>query len=123
MAISKKGGSGDEKQQQYPLKGIVEVDEMVVGQQEVDVVGRANQKKKLVIVGIEKQGKGVSRMYAKVISNASEESFKPFFTDWVDNEAEVRTDGWSTYQTFLDQYPNLDLRQKSGQIVKRILNN
>ena len=109
----KKVAQAMKSSKQYPLKGIVEVDEMVVGQQEEDVVGRANKKKKLVIVGIEKQGKGVSRMYAKVISNASEESFKPFFTDWVDNEAEVRTDGWSTYQTFLDQYPNLK-QVKSG---------
>lgn len=92
---------------QYPLKGIVEVDEMVVGQQEEGVVGRANKKKKLVIVGIEKQGKGVTRMYAKVITNGSEESFKPFFTECIDKQAEIRTDGWSTYQTFIDQYPHL----------------
>ena len=89
---------------QYPLKGIVEVDEMVIGQQEEEVVGRANKKKKLVIVGIEKKGKGVSSMYAKVISDAIEESFKPFFTEYVDKQASIRTDDWSTYQTFLDQY-------------------
>ena len=37
---------------QFPLKGIVEVDEMVVGQQEEEVVGRANKKKKLVPQGV-----------------------------------------------------------------------
>jgi len=92
---------------QYPLMGTVEVDEMVVGQQEAGVVGRANKKKKLVIIGIEKKGRGVSRMYAKVIADASEESFKPFFTDYIDPEATIRTDGWSTYQTFMGKYPNL----------------
>jgi len=110
----KKVAQAMKSSKQYPLKGTVEVDEMVVGQQEEDVVGRANKKKKLVIVGIEKQGKGVSRMYAKVISNANEESFKPFFADYIDKEAKIRTDGWSTYQTFLDQYPNL-MQEKSGK--------
>ena len=107
---------------QYPLKGIVEVDEMVIGQQEEEVVGRANKKKKLVIVGIEKKGKGVSRMYAKVISDASEESFKPFFNEYVDKQASIRTDGWSTYQTFLDQYPNLrqENSKKKGKNFKDI---
>jgi hypothetical protein len=47
---------------QYPLTGSVEIDEMVVVQQEENVIGRANKKKKLVIVGIEKKGKGISRM-------------------------------------------------------------
>ncbi len=73
----------------YPLKGIVEIDETVVGQQEEDVVGRANKKKKLVIVGIEKQGKGVSRMYVKVVPGASEESFKPFFIDYIDKRRKL----------------------------------
>jgi hypothetical protein len=92
---------------QYPLIGSVEIDEMVVGQQEENVVGRANKKKKLVIVGIEKKGKGISRMYARVIPDASEESFKPFFTEHIDPQANIRTDGWSSYQTFKEKYPNL----------------
>jgi hypothetical protein len=92
---------------QYPLKGIVEINEMVVGQQEETVVGRANKKNKLVIIGIEKKGKGVSRMYAKVISDASGESFKPFFTEYIDCKANIRTDGWANYQAFMNKYPNL----------------
>ena len=50
---------------QHPLAGTVEVDEMVVGQQEEQVVGRANKKKKLVMVGIEKKGKGISQDVCK----------------------------------------------------------
>jgi hypothetical protein len=92
---------------QYPLTGSVEIDEMVVGQQEENVVGRANKKKKLVIVGIEKKGKGISRMYARVIPDASEESFKPFFVEHIHPQANIRTDGWSSYKTFKDKYPNL----------------
>ena len=65
------------------------------------------KKKKLVIIGIEKRGKGISRMYAKVISDASEKSFKPFFTEYIDPQANIRTDGWATYQTFKGKYPKL----------------
>jgi len=102
---------------QSPLMGSVEIDEMVVGQQEEEVVGRANKKKKLVIIGIERKGKGISRMYAKVITNGSEESFKPFFTEYIDSQANIRTDGWSTYQAFMSKYPNLK-QEKSEKKAK-----
>lgn len=116
----KKVAQAMKSSKQYPLKGTVEVDEMVVGQQEEDVVGRANKKKKLVIVGIEKKGKGISRMYAKVVTNGSEESFKPFFTEHIDSQANIRTDGWSTYQTFMSKYPNLkqEKSEKKGKNFK-----
>ncbi len=35
---------------QHPLSGIVEVDEMVVGQKEEDVVGRANKKEENLLL-------------------------------------------------------------------------
>lgn len=116
----KKVAQSMKSSKQYPLKGTVEVDEMVVGQQEEGVVGRANKKKKLVIVGIEKKGKGISRMYAKVVASGSEESFKPFFTEHIDSQANIRTDGWSTYQTFMSEYPNLkqEKSEKKGKNFK-----
>src|SRR5680860_1404705 len=51
----------------YPITGTAEVDETVFGQQEEGVRGRQNAHKKLVVVGIEKKGKGVSRLYAREI--------------------------------------------------------
>ncbi len=51
----------------YPIKGNAEVDETVFGGQEENRRGRQNKSKKLVVVGIEKKIKGVSRLYAKVI--------------------------------------------------------
>ena len=54
----------------YPITGTAEVDETVFGGQEEGVRGRKNKNKKLVVVGIEKKGKGVSRLYARVIANA-----------------------------------------------------
>ncbi len=44
--------------------------------------------------------------------DASEVSFKPFFNDFIDQTAHIRTDGWSTYQTLKTQYPNL-IQEKS----------
>jgi ribosomal protein L37E len=99
---------------QYPLEGIVEIDEMVIGQQEEAVKGRENDKKKLVIIAIEKKGKGISRMYARVVKKASKKDFKPFFEDHISKKAEIRTDGWSTYKSFKKDYPNLK-QEKSGK--------
>lgn len=61
------------------LEGNVEVDELVVGGQKEGVRGRKNDKKKLVVVAIEKKGKGVFMTCAKVITAGSSKNFKPFF--------------------------------------------
>lgn len=100
----------------HPMNGIVEVDEMVVGQREEGVKGREKSKKKLVIIGIEKKGKGVSRMYARVIDRASEKEFTPFFEDHIDQNAKIRTDGWRSYTSLKSKYPNLkqELSGKKG---------
>ncbi len=68
---------------QYPLEGIIEIDEMVIGQQEEGGKGRENDKKQPVIVAIEKKGTGVSRMYARVVNKASKKTFNPFFQDHI----------------------------------------
>ena len=62
----------------YPLMGKVEVDETVVGEQEEGVIGRQNNRKRQVLVAIEKKGRGVSRMYARIIDNAGTKQLKPF---------------------------------------------
>jgi hypothetical protein len=43
------------------------------GGQEENTKGRKNINKKLVVLAIEKKNKGVSRLYARVIPNASAE--------------------------------------------------
>lgn len=93
--------------QQFPLMGKVEVDEMVVGQQEEDTKGRQNGDKKLVVVAIERTGKGISRMYARVIENASNKSLRPFFEDHIDPDAAIKSDKWKGYGPLQSEYPNL----------------
>ena len=90
-----------------PLKGKVEVDETVVGQQEEGLRGRKNDKKKLVVVAIERKGRGIGRMYGREINDASNQSFKPFFEDHIAPEAEIKTDEWTGYGPLKETYQNL----------------
>lgn len=81
----------------YPLGGTVEVDETVVGGQEKNVRGRQNKKKRLVVFAIERKGKGVSRMYGRVIPGGHAKHLGAFMKDTIDPAASVRTDGWTGY--------------------------
>ncbi|HBH07640.1 MAG TPA: IS1595 family transposase [Flavobacteriales bacterium] len=78
----------------YPIMGKVEVDETVVGKQEEGTKGHQNEDKKLVVVAIEREGKGINRMYARVIEDGSHASLKPFFEDHIDPGAKVSTNEW-----------------------------
>lgn len=91
----------------FPLKGAVEADEFVVGQQEEGTVGRENNKKKLVAIAIERNGKdGASRMYARHVCNASFAELGPFIHQVVDPEALLRTDGWPGYARLKKTFQN-----------------
>lgn len=96
------------------ITGKAEVDETVFGQQEEGVRGRKNAKKKLVVVGIEKKGKGVSRLYARVIPDAGAASLGGFMKDHIDPVAEVTTDQWTGYIPLIKDFPNM-VRIPSGK--------
>ena len=98
----------------FLLEGDVEVDEFVIGGQEEGFRGRKNGKKKLVILAIERKGSGISRAYAKVISQSSVKEFKPFFEAKIDKSANITTDGWSAYKPIIDDFKNL-VQIKSGK--------
>ena len=55
----------------HKIKGKAEADETVVGGQEEGTKGRKNNKNKLVVFAIERKGKGISRMYGKVIKQSN----------------------------------------------------
>lgn len=74
------------------MTGKVEVDETVVGVQEENTCGRKNNKKKLVVFAIEKKGRGVSRVYGKVIEKSIAKEFTSFFGENISTEAEIKTD-------------------------------
>ena len=93
--------------QDYPLKGKVEVDETVVGQQEEGLRGRKNDKKKLVVVAIERKGRGIGHMYGRETNDAGKQSFKPFFKDHIAPEAQIKTDEWTGYLPLKKNYQHL----------------
>lgn len=100
--------------QEHPIAGKAEVDETVFGQQEEGVRGRKNAQKKLVVVGIEKKGKGVSRLYARVIPRADAASLGSFMKDYIHPDAEVTTDQWTGYNPITRDFPNM-IRIPSGK--------
>ncbi|MCO6483032.1 MAG: IS1595 family transposase [Flavobacteriales bacterium] len=90
----------------HPLEGVVEVDEAFVGGQE-QARGRGNKKKRLVVFAIERKGRGVSRLYGKVIPRASSKHLGEFMDAVVDKRARVRTDGWTGYMPLKGRFKAL----------------
>lgn len=80
------------------IDGNAEVDETVVGGQEEGVKGRKNNKKKLVVFAIERKGKGVSRLYGKVINQSSSKELGGFMKTVIEKNAHIKTDKWRGYQ-------------------------
>lgn len=91
----------------HPMQGKVEVDEMVVGGEEEGVRGRQNDKKQLVVVAIEKKGRGVSRMYGKVISSSTTAELGEFMRGTISKDADVKTDEWTSYKPLVKDFPNI----------------
>lgn len=108
--------------QKFFMKGKVDVDETYVGGQDDKVIGRNEGKKKIVVVAIEKNGRGVSRMYGRVIHTASRENLSGFMKDHISKEAEVRTDKWSGYKGLDTHFPHLtqEKSEKKGRNFKEM---
>jgi transposase-like protein len=82
------------------LIGRVEVDETLIGGEEPGLrVGRANGKKALVGIAVERrEPKGFGRCRMAVLPDATIGSLRAFLRDHVDEGATVITDGWRAYQ-------------------------
>ena len=91
----------------HKMKGKVEVDETVVGGQEEGVVGRKNNKKKLVVFAIERQGKGISRLYGKVIKCSSAKELGAFMKTTIEPKSQVKTDAWTGYKPLKKDFENI----------------
>jgi len=66
-----------------------------------------------VVFAIEKKGKGVSRLYGKVIETADSQSLGTFMKETIDKDASIRTDGWTGYGPTKADFPNLK-QENSG---------
>ena len=89
------------------IAGKAEVDETVVGGQEEGVKGRKNNRKKLVVFAIERKGKGVSRLYGKVINHSSSKELGEFMGSTIEKDAKIKTDKWRGYRPLKNDFPNL----------------
>lgn len=98
----------------FPLEGVVEVDETFVGGSDENSKGRKKGKKKLLVVAIEKKNKGVSRFYAKVIEKANAESLGEFMRKNIKKEAKITTDEWTGYKPLDKEFENMS-HIKSGK--------
>lgn len=98
----------------FPLSGIVEVDETFVGGSDENAKGRKKGKKKLVAVAIEKKKNGVSRFYAKVIDKANAENLGEFMRTTIKKEAKITTDEWTGYKPLDKEFENM-IHKKSGK--------
>ena len=98
----------------YPLTGNVNVDDFFVGGQEDGKKGRGKERKKLVVIAIEKQGKGISRMYGKVIEQADAKNLGNFMRAKIKPEANIKTDKWQGYKPLKNEFENL-IQISSGE--------
>ena len=98
----------------YLLEGNVDVDEFFVGGQEAGKKGRGKERKRLVVIAIEKQSKGISRMYGKVIDKADAENLGNFMRSKINSHAHVKTDKWLEYKTLKSDFENL-IQISSGE--------
>jgi transposase-like protein len=90
----------------YPIEGIVHVDEFVIGGKEKGKVGRSyDSKKKKIVCSVELTDKGkVKRMYALKIDNYSSKELNTIFEQHISEKAKVTTDGWKGYRPLSEKY-------------------
>ena len=79
------------------LSGQVEVDETYLGGLEVGVRGRKTEKKALIAVGAEENGKAIGRIRICQIKDASASSLHPFIVNNIESGSIIHTDGWEGY--------------------------
>jgi transposase-like protein len=79
------------------LRGVVEVDETYWGSEEEGVIGRLTEDKALIIVGAEKDGKGIGRIRLRRIPDATRVSLHGFIAEAVEPGSTVQTDGLNAY--------------------------
>jgi transposase-like protein len=79
------------------LSGLIEVDETYLGGLEEGVRGRKTEKKALIAVGAEENGKGIGRIRMCRIKDASAASLHPFVVHNIEPGSVIHTDGWEGY--------------------------
>lgn len=79
------------------LTGEVEIDETYVGGPEEGKRGREIEKKSIVVVAAEKNGRAIGRIRLKRVIDVSAESLLAFIRETVEPGSTIHTDGWRGY--------------------------
>jgi transposase-like protein len=103
-----------------PLKGIVHIDEFVIGGPDEGCPGRSNESDKLkVCIAVEmvtdKKGSiNAGRMYALPIENYSSEELQKMFDTHISKKASIVTDKWSGYSPLKKEYTITQIKSEKG---------
>jgi ISXO2-like transposase domain/Transposase zinc-ribbon domain len=98
------------------LRGSVEVDEAYWGGEEDDVSGRKTNKKALIAVAAEENGRGIGRIRLRQIFSPDRTSLHTFIRESIEPGSAVKTDGDPAYQNLKDYWhqPEVQRRQPEG---------
>ena len=101
--------------EKYPMYGDVIVDEFVFGGKEDLKQGRStDSKKKKIVAAVEKDEKGIKRVYFKVIQDYSCLSLRTIFDAHISKEANVNTDKWTGYKPLQKEYNITQTKSDKG---------
>jgi transposase-like protein len=106
----------------FPMKGIVNVDEYVVGGYEEGKPGRSyDSRKKKAVCAVELTGKGkVKRFYIFQIPNYSAKSLRKMFEKHIDKKAKITTDKWKGYNPIVKDYDLTQILSEKGSNFKAL---
>lgn len=106
----------------FPMDGIVHVDEFVVGGHEENKPGRSyDSKKKKVVCAVQLTDEGkVKRFYAMRIEDFSSISLKTIFEKHISKEAKITTDLWKGYKPLAKEYNITQIPSNNGKNFKAL---
>ncbi len=99
----------------FPMDGLVQVDEFVVGGQEQGKLGRSyDSKKKKAVTALQLTEKGkIKRIYIQKIRDFSAQSLQYIFIKHIDKQAQVVTDKWRGYKPIAKAW-NITQKESDG---------
>lgn len=79
------------------LSGRIEVDESYLGGLEEGLRGRRIERKALIVIAAQEDGRGIGRIRIKQIPDASSPSLHSFIRESIEPGSTIHTDGWEGY--------------------------
>jgi hypothetical protein len=80
------------------LRGTIEVDETYWGGEEPGLIGRLTEKKALIVVAAETDGKGIGRIRLRHIPDVARTTLHGFIAEAIEPGSTVQTDGLQAYR-------------------------